>query len=62
MMKYSSFLFSLVWWLKKAVLNGISHKAETAKRKDDPNDHLTHENKKTAPKCGSCNVGYQLKI
>ena len=36
MMKYSSFLFSLVWWLKMAVLNDVSHKAETAERKADP--------------------------
>ena len=35
MMKYSSFLFSLVWWLKMAVLSGVSHKAETTERKDD---------------------------
>lgn len=35
MMKYSSFLLSLVWWLKKAVLSDVLHKAETTERKDD---------------------------
>lgn len=35
MMKYSSFLFSLVWRLKMAVLNGISYKAGTTEHKDD---------------------------